>query len=1353
MRRFWEILSFICLLLSAQHLYPQSERFRLLDTGSGLYNNQVRFLVQLQDGKILAYTEGMFNLYDGYRFKPLACDLDHTLPLGMHNICTAYDGGDGLLWAKDYFRLYLFDTRTQRFCQDIKARFEVSGMQEPMNDFILDQDKNAWIITESGKLYCYDWKHPAQLVYSPTREERADTIRVKDVMQAGPFHLIFLNTGKMLCWEGKTQRMVGEDYTVATPYPSEYFRTAWIQADEQHLLISVSHTEGYLYSYNYYTREWKEILRGRAINDIRKCADGSFWLGGNYTLIHLSADFKVLQETNTFRLADNREVKDFVMSLLIDSRQGLWLGMGSCGILKAIRKEKHAEYYVNTEATHNEGRMIRSLCRYDRDHLLAGSMQGVFLFNTAEKRFRPFLPGFSDLCCTDVKRDSRGRFWLSTRNGLYCLPDSASARYRKISIPGAISSTVRFSLPLQDGNILACVELKDLYLYNPEDGTARRLNDRELHAGRIRAMSFAAEIRPGSLLIGSQNGLFCYDLRQDKATRAEFVAPFEKYSIKYNCVYTAGDTVWLGTQDGLVCYDLRNGRGRRFDTDDGLPNNCIQSIAAAPDGSLWVSTSNGIGHLRTDDRGHFSIARMEKDDGIQDGEMMEQSMAVMPDGRVYIGGINGITELPPRCTDYGNRRLVPSLVGLRVMDHVVDNKGLLDGRLLLPEGMSFTKTLELEHNENFLEMQFSALDYDSPGHMRYRYRLDGVDQAWNHTAAHTGICTATYTSLSPGTYTLQVQAAMEYAEWGETAKWQIVIAPPLWKTWWAYALYALAAAGLICYAVGFYLAYKRSQLLAEQELLKRQKEQYLDELKFRFFTNISHEFRTPLALIITPLELLVRETADSGLKTRLEKILGNARDLLRLVNQLLDFRRLEQKGEQLKVSVVQIKRFIEESVSHFNELAQEYRITLSCECRFTPKDTFTLDAEKIKRVLNNLVSNAVKFTPDGGTVSVQAGWNGTGPADGIYLRVSDTGIGIRPEDLDNIFERFFQGSQPQPSGMNTGSGIGLHLTQGYVKLHKGTITVESTPGKGSTFTVTLPAADSQSAAPDTTAAAPAEQETANPETGEGKKKDITLLVVEDNAQFRTFLKDLLKAEFNILTAKDGEKGLEKAQECYPDLIISDVMMPNMDGYAFCRAIKDDPKCHHIPVILLTARDSAESRSGAYDAGADSFIAKPFDIDVLTSRINQLLEQRERRQAAFWEEMQLPPKNGTIAGPDERFIREAIGYVEKNMGNPEYNVESLSADMNTERTAFYRKMQAIVGQTPTEFIRSVRLKRAARLLEKGEYTVQEISWMVGFNTPRYFSAYFKEMFGMTPSQYAARKTAEGKAGGGNDGGND
>lgn len=1327
------------LLFYAQHILPETGKFKLLDTRDGLFNNQVQFITQMQDNKILVYTEGMFNVYNGHTFEPLVCDLTQTIPLGMHNSCTTYDNGNGLIWAKDYHRLYLIDGRTQRFCHNIKQLFEKARIDEPFDDFILDKDKNAWVITESGKLYRYDWERPALLVYTPTEDDLKKGIRVKEVMQTDPFHLIVLNTGKVIYWEAKSLRIVHEDNSLVSSTPSEHFRTAWVQKDHQTLLISICHPHKKVYTYNIYTHQWKTLIKDQPIYDIKLTPKGEVLLGGSNTLIRLSPDLKVVDEISNLKVIDDQPINDVIISILVDNQNGLWLGTGSNGILKKIPEESYLTYYPNTAQGSNGSKYIRTLCQLDDENLLVGTLSGLYTFNTKEKKYTMPIVQLYNAHCTKIQQGLYKDFWISSRNGLYLLQDKELKRTDKDLIPEKESDIIRFCLPLADGRLLICVDLKDIYLCNPKDNTYTYLNGIFPELNRSRAMSFAIEMPDGELLIGGQSGLFSYNEERKELSSVEWIKPYEKYCTKFNCAYAEDDAVWIGSQNGLICYQFSTKETIRFSTNNGLPNNCIQGLIKDSLNNIWVSTSNGIAKLHKDYFGEYAIAKLGLSDGVQYGEMMEQSIEVMPDGHIYVGGINGITDITPQITDYNGIHLSPSLVGLKILDEPINNEGLFHGRDIIPNGLSYTDKIVLEHNENFFEMRFSALNYKVPQHTCFRYKLIGVDKDWNYSAESTGICTVSYTSLAPKHYTLQVQAGMGSGEWGDVKEWSVIVQPPFWKTWWAYCMYAFIVIALIYYLIEFYIAYKRSKMMTEQENLKRQKEQHLDELKFRFFTNISHEFRTPLALIITPLELIIKNSKDVALKKDLERILNNAKDLLKLVNQLLDFRRLEQQGEQLKVSIVQIKQFIVNSVSHFKDLAKERNIDLVCECSFTDEDVFVLDADKMTRVMNNLLSNAIKFTPQSGIITVQSGWeyNKDNSPSGIRICVSDTGIGIDSEELKNIFVRFYQSYKAHSNGLNTGSGIGLHLTKGYIDLHHGQISAESTPGKGSTFIITLPYLNGE--IEDTSHIQLDNKEL----TTDKNDKKVSILIVEDNEQFRSFIKDLLKSDYHVFTANDGAEGLNAARTHNPDLIISDIMMPNMNGYELCKAIKSDMKCSHIPFILLTAKNSSESRSNAYESGADSFIAKPFDLDVLSSRIHQLLEQRNKRQDLFRKDISISPKEITITTLDEQLIQKALECVEKNMNNTDYNVESLSADMGIERSSLYRKMQAILGVTPSEFMRTIRLKRAAQLLEQSQYSVQEISWMVGFNTPRYFSSYFKEMFGVTPSQYASEKHKKNK----------
>lgn len=1335
-----------------------------LDTSEGLFNNQVRFMVNMPDGRILVFTEGMFNLYNGHHFEQLDCDLTKTYPLGWHNNCRTYDNGDGLLWAKDFYRLYLIDTYTYRFHTDIAERLAPSGVTEELNDFIVDTDGQAWLITQSGKLYRYDWKNKARLVYSPTPQEAKNNIRVREVIQAGSFHLIFFNNRRMLCWEEKTASIVETDDRLTQPAPSDGFRLQSIQADKKHLLIAINEEQGTLYKYDIYTHQWEILLENHVINDIKKDAAGNIWLGSDKGVIRLSPDLKTSWEEKTFPDADNDKVTDHVMSVLFDHQGSLWLGTGSSGVLQYNRDNQCAIQYVNLLNNTPDGRRIRALLPYDSHRLLAGTLDGVYLFDTRSKTFSEFNPKLRHVTCTNIKKDHNNRIWFSTRQGLMKAENGTVTTYKTEQVEGLTTNIFRFCQPTEDGNLLVCSGTTQLGRFSPEQRKVRYFDALMDKLSFSRALSFVYETGDGTFLAGSQNGFFQITADGRRMNEVEWLAPMQRYSRKYNCIYRdSRGNLWTGTQNGLLLQPDGQQPVRRFTTEDGLSNNSIHGIAEDADGNIWFTTSKGVTRITPQPDGNYAMLSLDNNDGIPESEMMEQSIACMPDGTIYAGNITGLVEILPERLKCMNYKLKPVLVNFSIMNRPVSDDGTYGNRVLMEQGLSYTSQVTLNYDENFIDLMVSALNYRSPQHTRYRYRMKGVDKDWNYHISPTGLCTATYTSLAPGTYTFVAQASIGYDNWGNPMTLSLVVRPPFWKTWWAYLLYTLLALALIYYMVDVYIAYRRSRLELEQEGIRRQREQHLDELKYRFFTNISHEFRTPLTLIITPLEVLVKQASDTKLKRELEDILHSARDLLRLVNRLLDFRRLEQQGEHLSPEPVPIKAFIEECVGHFLHQAREKHIDLVCECQFGEEDMFLLDREKIIRVINNLLSNAFKFTPEGGVITVSSEWqtNETGEKTGIRLEVSDTGTGIAPEDLKNIFDRFYQSStnNARPSEINRGSGIGLNLAKGYTELHHGTIGVKSVLGKGSTFIVQLPLlsqpdkAQTEFLSPSSTdepteatntAAMTTSVETDIPPT-EPPKESITLLITEDNAQFRRFLKETLQTHYRVLTAADGVEGLDMARTHNPDLIISDVMMPRMDGYKFCQLIKNDVKFSHIPFILLTAKNSSESRQTAYDAGADSFIAKPFNMDVMLTRIRQLIDQREKRKNKFITEITVDPKEITINSLDTQLIEKAMQCMEKNMDNTDYSVESLSQDIGIDRTYLYRKMQAIIGQTPSEFMRSVRLKRAARLLESSQLPIQQISYMVGFNTPRYFSSYFKDMFGVTPSQYAQMKQEKKEAG--------
>jgi DNA-binding response OmpR family regulator/nitrogen-specific signal transduction histidine kinase len=525
----------------------------------------------------------------------------------------------------------------------------------------------------------------------------------------------------------------------------------------------------------------------------------------------------------------------------------------------------------------------------------------------------------------------------------------------------------------------------------------------------------------------------------------------------------------------------------------------------------------------------------------------------------------------------------------------------------------------------------------------------------------------------------------------------------------------------------------------QQEREESQRMHELDMMKIKFFTNVSHEFRTPLTLILTPLEKMMKQSPDVEQHKQFQLIHRNARRLLNLVNQLLDFRKMEVQEIKFNPSEGDIVKFIREVFLSFSDLSEKKNINFTFQTAVQELETL-FDQDKLEKILFNLLSNAFKFTPENGAVSVEIDVKEQNDARLLEINVKDSGIGIPHDKQEKIFERFFQHDLPK-SMVNQGSGIGLSITREFVKIHKGSISVKSEPEKGSCFTVTLPLAElSHQAATELSEASVSvlSEHPGSPVFLNHADKRPVLLIIEDNEDFRFYLKDNLKQHYSIIEAKNGKDGLQAALTSLPDLIVSDIMMPEMNGIDLCKKIKTDPRTSHIPVILLTARTAEEQKIEGFESGANDYVTKPFSFEILQSRIKNLIAQRVAFQKMFNKHIDVKAADIQITSLDEKLIKKAIITVEENLSNPDFSVEEFSRDLGMSRVHLYKKLLSLTGKSPIEFIRTIRLQRAAQLLEKSQLTVSEIAYQVGFNNPKYFSKYFKDQFNVLPSAYAHGK---------------
>ncbi len=848
--------------------------------------------------------------------------------------------------------------------------------------------------------------------------------------------------------------------------------------------------------------------------------------------------------------------------------------------------------------------------------------------------------------------------------------------------------------------------------------------------------------------------------------------PNDPYSISHNNVNCITGTqndgteiLWIGTNRGLnkvVLTDSAEGntgklRFINYTEKDGLPNNLVYGILEDDIGNLWLSTNKGISRF---DPVNETFRNYDKSDGLQGNEFNFNSYYKSDNGEMFFGCKTGLTSFYP--DSIADNIQAPNIVltdfrlfnkPVAVMPDSIDHRD----KFYLAKNISYLDTLELSYKENVFSFEFAALDYQNPGKNKYAYMMEGFDKNWTQTNADER--RVTYTNLDPGEYTFRVKGSNNDEYWNEAGKALVVIiTPPWWATTWAYSGYIIIIL-LIVYAIWrFQLSRIRLRHTAEIEHLEAEKYREMDSMKSRFFANISHEFRTPLTLILGPVENMLAKANGGKFTKDLKLVKRNAKRLFNLINQLLDLSKLESNKMSLKAGEYNIVPFIKGLVMSFVSLAERKNILLKVGAD-EPEVMVYFDKEIMNKIISNLISNAFKFTDSGGRidVSIKRIARKTDPdkdksLEGhVEIEVKDTGMGIPPDRLEKIFDRFYQvdGSHTRE---REGTGIGLSLTKELVELHKGEISVESEEGNGTTFTLRFRLGKAHFKPEEITDTAQPEQEyetfideaellvanRAESEISEIEAYAVSdkpiVLVVEDNADVRNYVKDYLHNKYTLIEADNGLDGLNIALEHIPDLILSDIMMPKMNGVELCNKLKNDERTSHIPVILLTAKASGEDKIEGLETGADDYIMKPFDARELQVRIRNLIDQRKRLREHFKKQGLFEIEEDSVTPADKKFLQRAIRVINSHISDVNLNVNSFAEEMALSRSQLHRKFTALYNETPSDFIRRIRLSKAAKLLEQHFGNISEVALEVGFNNPAYFTQCFKEQFKKTPSEY-------------------
>lgn len=1373
-----------CTLLAQQTQWSE-KGWQELTISDGLSQGMIFDLKQDRKGFIWVATKDGLNRYDGYNFTVFTHDPYNKYSLSSNACSTLLVDRHGRLWIGTLNRgLNLYDDRTQRFypidmsdpASPDAGNYEISLLAE-------DPEGNIWVGTSQNKLVKITLSDslkngfPQQAdITSQVRFSRFSFPLYGASNGSAPTRIRFHGNGQVVVSAAR------ELYTLNWRQPASYSQIKRFGASATLFKATADGQKpDYWFGFSADTLVGWQQAKRKAIR-LPPTKNFNVYLDAmdNGAVAVATPDFLWLMSPAQLYAQDSLSARNAfavmppnlfgVTKLLIDRTGNIWVGTAGYGLRKFSPRIKQFKAYLpNTSLSYLfEDKQGQTYVRSQFDY---GRLDRSSNRRTPFLSKRGMMPGDRPAY---IIQDKQGFFWASIANDQADPPAHRlvkfSANWQQLKtylLPPSIVFGFYGNQTREDnaGHLWIGAMNGKLLKFDPatESFTVfsyQRLLPRQ--AAEIETYSLYFD-GAGTGWIGTQSGLVRVDHPQATPSFAIYKNDITKRESLSNDFVSStiddpnqpGKYLWVSTKGGgLDRLDKKTGQFRHFTEAQGLPNKVVYGILADEFKHLWLSTNRGLAQFnpRT-----FRFRKYTKADGLQDDEFNTGSFLKTASGELLFGGVNGLTAFQPKdvaATAAGSTPPV-QIIGLKINNEAVA-VGASDG--ILPESIEQTQRLDLSYTQNLVTLEFAVMDYANSAKNQYRYRLEGIDQNWVEAGTNRF---ANYAQLPDGNYTLHVMGSTDGQIWSKPVDLQIRVHPPFYRSWWAYLLYILGSIVIIWQLYRF----QKQRWLLQQQVAFEQKEASrlaeLDALKTQFFTNISHEFRTPLTLILGPLTALKEQLQTENVVTLTASVVNlmeqNSNRLLRLINQLLDLSKLSAGQLQPTLETGDMATFFRTLASSFSSLAESRQIRFSFSQQYAHFQT-SFDHDKIEKIVTNLLSNAFKFTPEGKQVHLHVDYPPPSSTGELVISVEDTGIGIAPANLETIFERFYQVKANRIGGPQTyeGTGIGLSLVSELVKILGGTITVSSTEGVGTNFKVRLPLAgiEQQSVADGFEM-----METAEPSdnlpvvltdtTLPTPATDNVLLIIDDNADIRAYVRTVFEPDYHIIEAEDGLDGLEKATASLPNLIICDLMMPKLDGFGFCKALKTQEVTSHIPVIMLTAKARVEDRIEGFELGADDYLTKPFNPTELRVRVNNLIQQRDRLYHWFSHQAPTssePPATSTTTGvppalppADQRFLDRLLAIVNQNLSDPAFNVEALAEAANLSRTQLNRKLRAIADTSPTNFIREIRLTKAAELLLEGEESVTQIAYAVGFDNPSYFTKVFQERYHTLPSLYSRTVT--------------
>ncbi len=1332
----------IFLLLIGLTVKGQNLSFNHLTVENGLSSNSILAIAQDGDGFLWFGTRTGINRYDGTRFKTYTQDNNDSNSLSSNNVIALFCDSKKNFWVGSSGGLDLYN----KYSDNFKRITLEAGKSLAVNCIYEDRQGGLWIGTSNGLFY--STKNEKNIRFIIFRSSGNNSIAENRVQAVHEDSNGFIWVGTSNGLTRMQRQSNGFAFITFKHNPSDPnslsadYITSIAEDMNQQLWIGTQNNGVNLLNRQSgtFTRFCKNCsaqspLINNNIRSILPVKSGELWIGTQEGLSILDPVKKTVRSFQNDASDKKSLSQNSIYSLFEDAGGSIWVGTYFGGANSFYSYNSNFTIWQNQEnKTSINNNVVSSIVEDAQHNLWIGTEGGgLNFYNRSNGSFSVYKNNVADPSSLGsnlvkvVYLDKDQNVWCGTHGGGLNMLDRKTNQFKRFLYKENDVATLRSEITsvLEDDNGLFWVATNSGLLLFKRNGkeleqiSTTIIND----LSKANSPNILFKDTQGNIWMGSLPGLYMISGNTLKVINTE---------LDVNCLMQdeQGNICAGLANGGIIVYNPDNNHLQHYGENEGLKNTNTIGLLKDDTGAFWLSTENGLIKYNPADKTSqvYTVS-----DGIAGNEFNFKSYLKDSRGEYFFGGYNGITSFYPDKIETNNTIAPVVFTGLRLFNNYV-GIGSNDG--LLKENINTTKQIVFKHNQNVFTIEFALLNFIRSSKNKYAYKLEGFDKNWNEV----NTTSATYTNLPPGTYTFYVKGANNDGIWSEPASIKIKVLPPFWLTWWAYCIYAIALSAILFLVLRFFFL---------RALLKKEDE--LHQVKLNFFTNVSHEIRTHLTLIMAPVEKLINSNEkENYVQQQLIQVRNNANRLLKLVSELMDFRKAETNHLKLHIERDNLIPFLQDIYNSFRETSISKNISISF-LHNSENIPLYFDKEQLEKVFFNLMTNAFKFTPEGGRIILSAEQK----EDMAIVTVTDNGRGIKPEYLENLFTNFFQVAD---HGMqNTGYGIGLALSKSIVELHGGTIAVESEPSangkEGKTiFTVVLQQGNKHFETEVSTETKPVskvieEKPVAaplQPTAKNDQSKSFTILIAEDNAELRAIVKELFVANYTVLECENGLTAWNTAIEQIPDLIISDVMMPEMDGFTLCSQLKTDERTSHIPVILLTAKNSQNDQVSGLENGADIYITKPFSTKILELNARNLLAARDLLKEKFSKQI-IAPKELTapteetpdvfVNTVDKEFLTRLIGIIEENMDDPDFGVEKLAKKVAMSPPVLYKKIKAVSNMSVNEFVKSLRLKKATQLLSQTDMTVYQVSYEVGYNDWKYFSREFKKQFGVSPGKYS------------------